>query len=414
MGVPVTSTITVYPDGVYAAIDPIEGIDGWRSVANETARNAIVSGTPLRCRQGMAVWTQNDSSLWVLNAPPWAGTNADWTQFVTGGSGTVTTASVVTANGFAGTVASPTTTPAFTLETTVTGLLKGNGTAVSAATAGTDYVVPTVTSLPDLATVGTIASGVWEGSPITNSYLQYDTVTVAAGTGLTGGGAVALGGSETLSIASAGVGTAQLATSAVTYAKLQNESASTLLGNPTGSAAAPSEITLGSGLAFSGTTLVVSGAVTSVSNSDGSLAISPTTGAVVASLNVGHANDWSATQTFAANAVLNNTNYLLFNGGSDTNWRVGLGISAFSTALVGSGTSIQVVTGSGSSGPDGFAVGSTGANSSFEVDGHTNACYFRARSRWPLSGRVWPPSTARAISARRPPAWPTEAPARTV
>ena len=31
-----------------------------------------------------------------------------------------------------------------------------------------------------------------------------------------------------------------------------------------------------------------------------------------------HTNDWSATQTFAANAVLNNTNYLLFNGGSDT------------------------------------------------------------------------------------------------
>lgn len=40
------------------------------------------------------------------------------------------------------------------------------------------------------------------------------------------------------------------------------------------------------------------GAVSSVSNSDSSLTISPTTGAVVASLNVGHANTWSATQTF--------------------------------------------------------------------------------------------------------------------
>lgn len=60
----------------------------------------------------------------------------------TAGGGTVTTASVVPANGFAGTVANPTTTPAITLSTSITGVLKGNGTAISAAGAGTDYVVP--------------------------------------------------------------------------------------------------------------------------------------------------------------------------------------------------------------------------------------------------------------------------------
>jgi hypothetical protein len=59
-----------------------------------------------------------------------------------GGSGTVTTVSVVSANGFAGTVANAGTTPAITISTTVTGLLKGNGTAISAATAGTDYMAP--------------------------------------------------------------------------------------------------------------------------------------------------------------------------------------------------------------------------------------------------------------------------------
>jgi hypothetical protein len=48
----------------------------------------------------------------------------------------------VSANGLAGTVATPTTTPAITLSTTITGLLKGNGTAISAATAGTDYMTP--------------------------------------------------------------------------------------------------------------------------------------------------------------------------------------------------------------------------------------------------------------------------------
>ena len=50
-----------------------------------------------------------------------------------GGGGTVTSASVVSANGLAGTVANATTTPAITLSTTVTGVLKGNGTAISAA-----------------------------------------------------------------------------------------------------------------------------------------------------------------------------------------------------------------------------------------------------------------------------------------
>ena len=56
--------------------------------------------------------------------------------------GTVTSVSVVSANGFNGTVANNTTTPAITLSTTVTGLVKGNGTALSAAVAATDYVAP--------------------------------------------------------------------------------------------------------------------------------------------------------------------------------------------------------------------------------------------------------------------------------
>jgi hypothetical protein len=57
-----------------------------------------------------------------------------------GGSGTVTTVSVVSANGLAGTVANAGTTPAITLSTSVTGMLKGNGTAISAAVPGTDYM----------------------------------------------------------------------------------------------------------------------------------------------------------------------------------------------------------------------------------------------------------------------------------
>ena len=59
------------------------------------------------------------------------------------GLGTVSSVSVVSANGLAGTVATATTTPAITLSTTITGLLKGNGTAISAATSGTDYAPAT-------------------------------------------------------------------------------------------------------------------------------------------------------------------------------------------------------------------------------------------------------------------------------
>jgi hypothetical protein len=52
--------------------------------------------------------------------------------------------SVVSANGFAGSVAqaTATSTPAITLSTSITGVLKGNGTAISAAVSGTDYLAP--------------------------------------------------------------------------------------------------------------------------------------------------------------------------------------------------------------------------------------------------------------------------------
>jgi hypothetical protein len=66
-------------------------------------------------------------------------------------SGTVTSVSVVSANGFAGTVATATTTPAITLSTTITGILQGNGTAISAAsTNGSGNIV--LTTSPTLVT----------------------------------------------------------------------------------------------------------------------------------------------------------------------------------------------------------------------------------------------------------------------
>jgi len=72
-------------------------------------------------------------------------------------SGTVTSVSVVSANGFAGTVATSTTTPAITISTSITGVLKGNGTAILAAVANTDYVPlsTVITKTADYTITGT-------------------------------------------------------------------------------------------------------------------------------------------------------------------------------------------------------------------------------------------------------------------
>lgn len=152
-----------------------------------------------------------------------------WYRLDHGGS--VTTVSVVSANGFAGTVATATSTPAITIETTVTGILSGNGTSVSAAsTTGSNNVV--LSTSPSITTA------------------TMNTLTVPA------------------------------------------------------------------------------------------------------------------------------TDWIYFNTTSDNNWRMGYGTSFFTTSVVGSTTSLQIVTGAGSGGPDGFAIGSSGGVSSFEVNGHTNLCYF--------------------------------------
>lgn len=80
-------------------------------------------------------------------------------SYVDTSAGSVTNVSVVSANGFSGTVATSSTTPAITLATTITGILKGNGTSISAATSGTDYVIPSGTVSNVTGTVSEIHGG---------------------------------------------------------------------------------------------------------------------------------------------------------------------------------------------------------------------------------------------------------------
>lgn len=69
---------------------------------------------------------------------------ADGTWTSPPGSPGVSTVSVVTADGFSGTVATPTTTPAITLSTTVSSgsIIKASSGALAAAVSGTDYQAP--------------------------------------------------------------------------------------------------------------------------------------------------------------------------------------------------------------------------------------------------------------------------------
>ena len=100
------------------------------------------------------------------------------------GSGTVTAVSVVSANGFAGS-SSGGATPALTLSTSVTGVLKGNGTAISAATSGTDYSAGTsaLTTgiLKSTTTTGALSIAVAADFPTLNQNTTGSAATLTTG-----------------------------------------------------------------------------------------------------------------------------------------------------------------------------------------------------------------------------------------
>lgn len=170
---------------------------------------------------------QTGNSTKVLSTD---GSNPSW---ITPNAGTVTAVSVVSANGFAGT-SSGGATPALTISTSITGVLKGNGTALSAATSGTDYSAGTSSLatgiLKSTTTSGALSIAVAADFPTLNQ----NTSGTAAGL------------STTLAVGSGGTGATTLAANSV------------LLGNTTSALQTVAPSTTGNVLTSNGTTWVSS------------------------------------------------------------------------------------------------------------------------------------------------------------
>jgi hypothetical protein len=296
-----------------------------------------------------------------------------WTSV--SGTGTVVTVSVVSANGFAGTVANATSSPAITLSTTITGVLKGNGTAISAAVSGTDYAPATSGSSIlygngsggfSNVTVGTGLS--FATGTLTNTVTGTVTsvaqtftggIISVAGSPITTSGTLALtvagnsGGIPYFSSTSAWASSSTLATNSI------------VIGGGVGNA--PSTVTTGTGVLTalgvntgSAGAFVVNGGALGTPSSGTLTNVTglPLTTGVTGTLAIvnGGTNATTASAGFNNLSPITTTGDLIIGNGSNSATRLGIGTNGY--VLTSNGTTATWAASTG--GVTSFTAGSTG------------------------------------------------------
>lgn len=143
-----------------------------------------------------------------------------------GAAGTVSTVSVVTANGLSGSVANATTTPAITLSTSVTGIVYGTGGSLNAVTIGSG-----------VSFAGGTLSATGSGGTVTSVDVSGGTTGLTTSGGpITSSGTITLAG--TLAVANGGTGQ-----TSYTDGQL-------LIGNSTGNTLTKTTLTAGTGISI--------------------------------------------------------------------------------------------------------------------------------------------------------------------
>lgn len=231
-----------YPNTIFNSGNPISiTTTAGNGLALDTSGNGVFTGTvtgsnlsgtntgdlTLGTANGLSLSAQVLSLGTASTSTTGALTSTDWTIFNNKGSGTVTDVSVASANGFDGS-SSGGATPAITISTSVTGVLKGNGTAISAAAAGTDYSVGTSALstgiLKSTTSTGALSIAIASDFPTLNQNTSGNAATVTTNANLTG------------PITSVGNATS-VTNNAITLAMMAQAPTLTLQGNNTGGTA---------------------------------------------------------------------------------------------------------------------------------------------------------------------------------
>jgi Repeat of unknown function (DUF5907) len=258
-----------------------------------TSSGTITLGGVVAVSAGGTGATTEAAALTSLGAYP-----ASNPSGYTSNTGTVTSFGFTNANGVSGTVTNPTTTPNLTvsLGAITPTSVAASGTVTGSNLSGSNTGDQTITLTGDVTGSGTgsfaatIANNAVTFAKVqqiaTDKILGRDSsgtgvveeLAVSGGVEFTGSGGIQTS-AFTGDVTKAAGGTAQtIASSAVTYAKIQDISAaSRLLGRGAGAGAGVTqEISLGTGLSMSGTTLSASaaGTVTSVDASGGTTGMS--------------------------------------------------------------------------------------------------------------------------------------------